>query len=221
MKRIEKIGYTILMVIFCSSLLIGITDPVYFDLVYTRENGIIETATAISLFLVGALCFSRYTQASFKKPVLWKVATIGFGLLFFFAAGEEISWGQHIFNWEPGYFFTRNNAQLETNLHNLKIGNTKINKLIFTQLLFAVMLIYLFVVPILYKHVRKFRNFIHTCAIPVVRWHHTLAFIIATVVVLIIPADRKWEVYELAFAIIFFLIFSNPYNSIIYAKTRF
>ena len=35
----------------------------------------------------------------------------------FFVLGEEISWGQTIFKWQPDTWLTRNNFQGETNLH--------------------------------------------------------------------------------------------------------
>ena len=40
-------------------------------------------------------------------------------LIFIFGAGEEISWGQRIFNVESSEYFLENNAQGETNLHNM------------------------------------------------------------------------------------------------------
>ena len=35
-----------------------------------------------------------------------------------FTAGEEVSWGQHLFHWETPELFTRLNAQNQTELHN-------------------------------------------------------------------------------------------------------
>jgi len=40
----------------------------------------------------------------------------------FYVVGEEISWGQRIFDIETPEFFRRHNLQQETNLHNLFIG---------------------------------------------------------------------------------------------------
>jgi hypothetical protein len=38
----------------------------------------------------------------------------------FYLAGEEASWGQHIFGWQAGGIWSEFNYQQETNLHNLK-----------------------------------------------------------------------------------------------------
>ncbi|MGK0308360.1 MAG: hypothetical protein ACI8RP_001322, partial [Urechidicola sp.] len=50
------------------------------------------------------------------------------------------------------------------------------------------------------------------------RWHHTIAFLTATALILTMPSTRKWELYELAFGVIFLLIFLNPLNKYIYYK---
>ncbi len=137
-------------------------------------------------------------------------------VLFLFAAGEEISWGQRIFGVESSEFFIENNAQGETNLHNLVVGEKKINKIIFSQLLFLVMFLYLLITPILFRKFSWFKNLANKFAVPIVKWHHTIAFIVVTVLVALNPASRKWEVYELAFGAIFFLIFLGPLNKEIF-----
>ena len=58
--------------------------------------------------------------------------TMLLGLFFMFGAGEEISWGQRLFEIESSGFFDENNAQGEMNLHNLFVNDTKINKLEFS-----------------------------------------------------------------------------------------
>jgi hypothetical protein len=41
-----------------------------------------------------------------------------FGVVLFFIAGEEVSWGQRIFGWESFGVFETHNFQKETTLHN-------------------------------------------------------------------------------------------------------
>ena len=72
------------------------------------------------------------------------------GLVFLFGAGEEISWGQRIFNTESSEFFLKNNAQQETNLHNLVVGGVKINKLVFGKGIAIFIVLYLVVFPIIW-----------------------------------------------------------------------
>lgn len=218
LSRIEVFGYMFLIITFVNSLYFGFTDATLFNEHYAQEDGLVENETALMLLLVSVLSVYHLIKLwKFKKP-LWKVGTLIFAILFFFAAGEEISWGQRIFGVESSEFFLQNNAQGETNLHNMVVGDTKINKLIFSQILMIVMVLYLVFVPVLYRKVRAIKNLADTFAVPIVEWRHTIAFIVCTILVSIIPADRKWEVYELAFGIIFFLIFLNPLNRHIFQK---
>ncbi|RNL85602.1 hypothetical protein ED312_12090 [Sinomicrobium pectinilyticum] len=219
LSRIEVFGYMFLIITFVNSLYFGFTDAALFNEHYAQEDGLVENETALMLLAISILCvYHLFKLWNFKKP-LWKAGTLIFAVLFFFAAGEEISWGQRIFGMESGEFFLENNAQGETNLHNLVVGDTKVNKLIFSQLLMIVMVLYLVIVPLLYKKVRWIKNLADTFAVPIVEWRHTIAFIVCTILVSLIPADRKWEVYELAFGIIFFLIFLNPFNRHIFRES--
>jgi hypothetical protein len=197
----------------------GFTDPEYFDNEYTREDGTVEWSTSIMLLFISILCFSRLFTLGKVKPFLWKLGVLGFALLFLFGAGEEISWGQRLLDIESSDFFKENNAQEETNLHNLIVGETKLNKLIFSQLLMIIMLMYLVVSPIIYRKKEGIRKLFNTFAVPLVKWHHTIAFVLCTAIVLLIPSNRKWELYELAFGVIFLLIFMHPFNAHIFKKT--
>ncbi|MEL4307812.1 hypothetical protein [Joostella sp. CR20] len=217
-NKTEKLGYAFLAVVFIFSLYLGFTNVDYFNNVFTAEDKTVETGTAIMLLCVSLLCFYRLFSISKGKSTTWKIGVLLFAILFFFGAGEEISWGQRIFGIESGEYFLQNNAQKETNLHNLVVGGKKVNKIIFSQLLMVAMVIYLIALPIMYRKMEWVKNLADNFAVPVVKWHQTIAFIISTILVAIIPADRKWEVYELAFGIIFFLIFLYPLNGYLFNK---
>ena len=208
----DRWGYILLSFILLSALIIGLTNENVFNERFAEEDGIVENMTALALLGVAILCGYRLIRYKSAHKWAWLLGTATFTLLFFFAAGEEISWGQRIFGWQTSDYFMERNAQQETNIHNLVVGDTKLNKLIFSQLLSVAMVIYLLLLPILYRRVRWIKNITDKFAIPVVQWHHTMAFILVTVLVLIIPPERKWEVYEMVFGIIFFLIFLNPLN---------
>lgn len=216
--KIEKIGYLILGLVILMGLYLGLTDEVYFNTRFAQEDGPVEWGTAVMLFGIFALSVYRIFALGKHKKTLWKIGTFIFVILFLFAAGEEISWGQRVFEVESSEFFIKNNAQGETNLHNLVVGEKKINKIIFSQLLFVLMFLYLIVVPILYRKQSWFKNLADSFAVPIVKWHHTIAFLIATICVALNPADRTWEVYELAFGVIFFFVFLGPLNPWIFEK---
>jgi len=216
--NIDKIAYLFLIILFAIGIFYSFTNLEYFDKSFTKEDGFIEWSTSILLFSISLLCFYRLFRLGKTKKILWIVGTFAFALIFLFGAGEEISWGQRVFNIESSDYFIQNNAQKETNLHNLVVGETKINKLIFSNILMIVMILYLIISPFLYRKYDYIKSLFDKFAVPVVRTHHAIAFIVATVLVLIIPSSRKWELYELAFGVIFLLIFILPYNYHIFSK---
>ena len=82
------------------------------------ENGWIEISTAVCL--LAAILFGMIFLASNKVDHHgwtrgWMIIIV-LGSLYF--AGEEISWGQHIFGWETPDRWLELNDQGETNFHN-------------------------------------------------------------------------------------------------------
>jgi len=219
LTKTDKLGYIFLILIFILSLYFGFSNAEYFNKNFAMEDGFVEYTTALMLLLISVLCLYRLFTIK-NKPLLWKVGIAMFAILFFFGAGEEISWGQRIFEVESSDFFKENNAQAETNLHNLVVDGKKVNKIIFSQLLMVIMVLYLIVSPILYRKKEWFKNLVNRFAVPIVKLHHAIAFIISTILVAINPPDRKWEVYELAFGVIFFLIFLNPFNDFLFKDEK-
>lgn len=214
---IDKAAYLLLIVLFGFGIYFANTNLPYFDEVYTMEDGFIENGSAIFLLSSSLLLLYRLFKLFKHKDLFWKIGILAMSLVFFFGAGEEISWGQRIFNVESSQYFIENNAQGETNLHNLVVEDTKINKLIFSQLLTVVLVIYLIIAPFLYRKFDWVKKLANKFAVPIVQWHHTISFLTGTVLLLFISSNRKWEIYELAFSVIFLLIFINPFNKEIYA----
>lgn len=144
MKWTEKLGYFFIFAVVITGVVLSHVDLEYYQGVYTREDGFVEWLTVFGLLAGASTCFYRAkVLAKFRSP--WFVlGLVGMGCLFIFGAGEEISWGQRIFNWHIPEFFAKNNSQGETNLHNLVVGGTKINKLIFGLFLTICVVIYFF-----------------------------------------------------------------------------
>jgi len=219
LTRTEFLGYSLLLLTYAIGVYFANTDVVFFDQSIAQEDGLAEYGTALMLFCISLLSISRLIKIGATKPMLWKIGILVMALIFLFGAGEEISWGQRLFNVESSDYFLENNAQKETNLHNLVVGDTKINKLIFSQILTAVLVIYLLVLPILYRKTIWVKNLAKIFAVPVPKWSHTVAFILATGLLEFMKnSSRRWELYELAFGVIFLLIFLNPLNNYIFRK---
>lgn len=212
----EIFFYSFLLGVLVVGLYIANFLPAYFDENFAAEDGYIEYTTAILLICSSFLLVFRFINIGSEKKMFWRIGILISAILFFFAAGEEISWGQRLFNISSGEFFNEKNLQKETNLHNLTLGEVNLNKLIFGKLLTIFLSIYLLILPVLYKKSRWIKSAMDSFAVPIVQWHHVGAFIGSTIVILWINSERKWELYEFCFALIFLMIFLKPFNKHIY-----
>ncbi|MBK5270654.1 MAG: hypothetical protein JJE22_06535 [Bacteroidia bacterium] len=90
----------------------------------TQEDNVYENITAIALFLASFISIylfltSRIGNDLFILKTKKNIFFVLLFLLFFFVAGEEISWGQRIFGWGTPKTFGNFNLQDETTIHNL------------------------------------------------------------------------------------------------------
>lgn len=92
----------------------------------TKEDGFFESLGAI-FFLLSSFFFfilfwkdksgNNFRFISTKRNIFY----LFFGIIFFLGFGEEISWGQRIFNFETPNIIKERNFQGEFNIHNLDI----------------------------------------------------------------------------------------------------
>lgn len=85
-----------------------------------REDGVIETLQTVLLFVSTLLC-GYLSKFYWKKNNLFAILFFIASLGFFVLAGEEISWGQRIFNLETPEHLAEINTQGEINIHNNKL----------------------------------------------------------------------------------------------------
>jgi hypothetical protein len=180
---------------------------------FAQEDGPIEWSTSIFLF-ISSLVLVRHSIAQARGGAWVATLLVAFyALLFFFAAGEEISWGQRVFGWETTEFFAENNRQNETNLHNLVVGDEQLAKTLFGSVLTTVLLIYLVVLPLMYSRFNWVKTVADSLAIPVPGLRHAALAFGASLFIGVIDLPRKWEVYEFIFSVIALSIFIAPANS--------
>jgi len=185
---------------------------------YLGEDGIVEWLTVGGLLAGSLVCFNRFI-ALFKKKNWWfLVVTFVLGILLFIAAGEEISWGQRILGIKSSEYFLKNNAQGETNIHNLVVNGVKINKLVFSTILIAVLAIYLVIIPILYKTNKSVKTVMDNSGVPIARLYQIISFLIVFGISGLLKHDRNPELLECGAAALFFLIISFPINKFIYER---
>lgn len=94
----------------------------------TAEDHYFENVGAISLFAASGLYFYSFFLSRKQKPeqsFIRKISYLGLAALFFFGAGEEISWGQRILGLKTPEAISEVNDKNELNLHNLDIFGAK------------------------------------------------------------------------------------------------
>lgn len=140
-----------------------------------------------------------------------------------FGAGEEISWGQRVFDIQTPAALAERNAQRELNLHNLTFewnGRTvKVNRLVFGRGLAIGVVLYLFVLAPLYRRNARFSALVDRWAIPIPTAVQTLAYIaVVAVVEGLVASPKRGEMTEFAGAIVIVLNIAFPLNRAIYAE---
>lgn len=83
-----------------------------------KEDGLFEYLTALAFLVTSILFFVFFLR---RKRLIHLV----FSLVFLVGMGEEVSWGQRIFNYQSPEYFKENNIQDEFNFHNLKIFDSQ------------------------------------------------------------------------------------------------
>ena len=201
-----------------SALLIFIAYGLYLGFVqgedrflsYVQEDGFIENLTALFLFLCSVVCLFRVFEYRKMKKSLWVFTYAALTILFFFAAGEEISWGQRIFGIESSEFFLEHNKQAETNLHNMIVNGKNLNRLIFAAPMFIVLTIYFVFLRLMVAKIPFISNLAGRFRVPLPRNLHIIVVVIATLMVLSLKMVKVSELHEVSFAMVFFMIFLNP-----------
>lgn len=177
---------------------------------YVQEDGLVENLTALFLFFCSIVClFRTFEYRKMKKP-LWVFTYVALTILFFFAAGEEISWGQRIFGIQSSEFFLEHNKQAETNLHNMIVNGKNLNRLIFAAPMFVVLTIYFVFLRLMVAKIPFVHNLADRFRVPLPRNQHIAVVVTATLMILTLKMTKVSELHELSFAMIFFLIFLNP-----------
>ncbi len=212
-STIEKSVLGFVIVVTLSSIATKYINNDFYVTYVVAEDKIVEWLTVVGLALTSLACFHRVINLKGKKPVLFIVMTALLGLVFFFGAGEEISWGQRIFHVQSSDFFLQNNAQGETNLHNLVVGGKKINKLVFGIGLQLILLTYLLVLVPLYKRKQGLRAFLDRFAVPIAKTYQVIGYFVVLILIQVMMDDsKKGELVEFAGSFLFFLNIAFPYN---------
>ena len=163
----------------------------------TREDGIVEySAVLFYLASAGLMLILFGKSASFRRAYLFgtrrNISFLVIGVLFLIFAGEEISWGQRILNYESPDFWLQANRQGETTLHNLNFwealdteGNQKygIVRFFSSAALYSYFWLTLcLILPVLDKVWLKANQFLKEAGVPVINIFYGVLFTLNYVV---------------------------------------
>ena len=212
MEKTMKAAILLLLVLISFSILsFFINISVYRALI--KEDGCIEYTTAFLLFITSFFIWIKVIKNHKTKCRLWIVFNVLMGVGLFFGFGEELSCGQRIFNLRSNEFFLENNLQDEINIHNLSINGIKFNKWIFTYLVSFVFGAYFFLSLIGYKKSKYIKQLVDKLGVPLPKVKHIATFAFLSIVIFMLPDDKKWELWECLFSLILLSICIDPYNT--------
>lgn len=215
MRSIHRLEVVVLALV-AASVLFGVAaawvDVRWFEQVYVIEDGPIEWGTAIAQAVGAGVAAWTVWHAPQRAGPLFRVTWIGLALLCFFAAGEEISWGQRLFHVASPEFFVAHNAQHETNLHNLVVDGVKINRLVFSKMLTVAAGFYLVVLPWLYRRKAAFARFVDLWGVPVPTIPQVVAVIATFALISVVPSHERDELLEFGASAVFVLMLRFPLN---------
>jgi hypothetical protein len=218
--KLEISILTLVFILILTGLILSYTNIDFFLNHYVIEDGFIEWLTVVGLLFGTGVCFTRAKRLYKIRGFLFSLFTIALGILMIVAAGEEISWGQRIFDIQSSAYFQENNSQKEMNFHNLVIGGVRINTLVFSLILISSLLIYMIIVPYIYRKNQKFKNFLDNKGIILPKNYQTLSVLLVFAITSLIPDGKKAELLEFGAVFIFLLIVFYPLNTHIFNKNH-
>lgn len=221
-QGISKIEITvllfILLIIAAGFVLVFTNMPLFIR--YTIEDGLVEWLTVLGL-LLGSFASLRHTFTLRKeRRFIFLLATFLLGIFLFFAAGEEISWGQRILGIESSDYFKQHNTQGETNFHNLVLGGVRINRWIFSFGLITILSIYVIIMPVLYTRKQWMKRFVDYWGIPLPKFYQLVGCILLFILTTLIPHEKRAELLECGIAFFLFLIIAYPMNEKLFVKNQ-
>ena len=211
-SRLEIIAYLALAIVIAIGHILAVVNPEFFGTFYVGEDRFLEYSTALMMFLAGLIVSLRYLQERNVHSTYFAIISLIMAAVFFFVAGEEVSWGQRIFGFGSGEFFLQNNQQNETNFHNLKFLGINLNKLIFAKMLTPSLILIFLILPYLYSREGKLHRLMNHIYFPVPKIHHGLAMLLAGVSVELIPHSRRGELNEVALGVFALLLVLRAQN---------
>lgn len=170
-------------------------SPEFFNKSFAVEDGYIEWATVLALLLLASMFLKKFQH---KANMKWFYLL--FALACFFGAGEEISWGQRIFDIRTPIGLEHMNVQRELTFHNLEVGDIHLSYVL-ELILFGTIILYFFLTSSLAFHKRS-KEFLEKLELPIPHWIQFYCLLVLIWTAYVAPCYRKREPLELAFTLL-------------------
>ena len=218
LNKLDMLSFVFVFAVVIGGVVTSQIDRLLYEGTYAVEDGLVEWLSVLALSLGSITNFYRaYILKPFRSKRFIIMLTL-LGGLFLFGFLEEISYGQRIIGFESPAFFKEHNTQMEFNLHNLKFGEARINKLIFGTFLGICIVIYFLIMPFIYCKKEQVKNFVDGLALPVPKWFHIGAYLLLALLAEFIASEKKGEILEFGGCWIFFLMTVRPYNREVFSR---
>jgi len=162
-----------------SYTVLGLPEP-YLDL-FIQEDRIFESITSLGFLITAVILFmalhrSRKPEHRPENPPLKQLSYLFLALIFLVGAGEEISWGQRIFEIATPELMREVNVQHELNLHNLTVFEGKGSLLTVDTLFTLFAFTFILVIPVVAIRFQPFARVVKRL-MPVPNWGLGLLFL--------------------------------------------
>ncbi len=219
MKAFEKVMYPVLFVILTWLVYMSRAHVHYFETEVISKGGIVSWGIFWTLLFASIMCFFRSRILKpFKRGKFFTNMLILQGLMFLFFAFDEISWFQNVWHFPTPKFFLERNAMGELNFHNLVVFGFKLSDVIFTLGIKILATLYFLVLPFFYGKLQTLKNSVNQYGIPLPRYTQVGAYAILSLIMLIIPSENRYIVFEFVFYWIIVLMMYNPLNDEIFSR---
>lgn len=219
MNTRELFLYIPIVLINLYGLYLSQTDRERYTFQFDQEDHFAEWFSIFLLLLLALVCIYRCVR-NIHHNRGHMIANAFYAAAFLFVTGEELSWGQRIFNLEPSDWILKHSYQDEINIHNLLVFDVKLMNIL-DIVWVIVMLVYLFIIAPLYWKNSRISACIDKIALPVPRLHQ-IVFLIAVVicvdVYLYFDGVRSGEHLEMNLFYFYLMVFLFPCNSFRYNR---
>ena len=178
MQPVEKFILIHGTFLFALGVALALFNTAYFGTAYAVEDGVLEWLTVLTLASISAITTRRLWCGFGHFNIRQKLVLAALALLAAFGALEEISWGQRLFGITSPEFFLQNNAQVETNIHNLIINDINFNKTVFAKGILIIFLLYLGVITPLCRRSPRLRAIADSWAVPLTKTYHIVGYLV-------------------------------------------